>query len=79
MIRKLGSDPDKLYSYENLQFQLKKFGNFTLICAPIIISLRKNKREHVENIHKDFIDETQEEYNKEMNDLVSDLLNYKYI
>lgn len=39
MIRKLGSDPDKLYTYENLKSQLKKFGKYALVCAPMIIQI----------------------------------------
>lgn len=39
-IRKLGSNPDKLYTYENMERQLRKYGGgFLLLTAPIIIQL----------------------------------------
>lgn len=38
-IRKLGSDPDKLYTYENFENQLRKFGRYALLCAPLIIGI----------------------------------------
>lgn len=90
-ICKLGSDPTKLYSYENFQGQLRKFGDFTLLCAPLLISIRvaqpkdtnnddKNtgKREKVlANIHSN--EETQTEYSRLINELITDLVNYGYV
>lgn len=90
-IRKLGSDPTKLYSYEHFLGQLRKYGDFTLLCAPLLISIRvaqaKNatenddsigKREKVlSNIHNH--EQTQTEYSRLINDLVTDLVNYGYV
>lgn len=90
-IRKLGSDPE-LYSYETLQQQLRKFGDFTLLCAPLIISIRvaiatnssgdndgsTDKREKIlSNIHSS--GETQTEYSRLINELLIDLVNYGYV
>lgn len=90
-IRKLGSDPE-LYSYENFQHQLRRFGDFTLLCAPLIISIRvakatnssddnddsTDKREKVlSNIHSS--EETQTKYSRLINELLIDLVNYGYV
>lgn len=91
MIRKLGSDPKKLYSYENFQGQLRKFGDFTLLCAPLLISIKVaqpkdtsendeniGKREKVlANIHSN--KNTQTEYSRLINELLTDLVNYGYV
>lgn len=94
MIRKLGSDPQKLYSYENFQMQLRKFGEYALLLCPMIISVRVakatdvsnldeyaqliEKGENVDLIHK-FEGETQEEYSRLVNGIVTDLVNYGYV
>lgn len=39
-IRKLGSNPDKLYPFEHFQMQLRKFSEFALFYAPIISTFR---------------------------------------
>ncbi|XP_037052130.1 uncharacterized protein LOC119085750 [Bradysia coprophila] len=38
-IRKLGSDPDKLFSFSDLQGELKRYGRFGLILAPILLQI----------------------------------------
>lgn len=40
MIRKLGSDPDKLFSREQFQKELKKFGKFNFLMAPMWTQFR---------------------------------------
>lgn len=39
MIKSLGSDPERLFSYENLQAELKNCGNYALLLAPIVIAV----------------------------------------
>lgn len=93
-IRKLGSDPNKLYTYENFQSQLRKFGEFALLCAPLIIQLRVagakdigNLDEYAEAIEhgeeadllKPYDEQTQSEYSTLINDLVTDLVDYGYV
>lgn len=40
MIRKLGSNLDKLCTYQNLQSKLKKFGEYVLLYGLVIIQLK---------------------------------------
>lgn len=93
-IRKLGSDPNKLYSYENFRMQLRKFGEYALLMATMIISIRVAKANDVLNldefaelsengkdvelIHK-FDGKTQKEYSELVNGIVTDLIKYGYI
>lgn len=93
-IRKLGSDPNKLYTYENFQDQLRKFGDFVLFGGPGIIQQKLAKEEDVadmdeyakliekgEKAHliKPFDGQTQLEYSTLINGLVTDLVNYGYV
>lgn len=43
----LGSDPEKLFSWQSFQNQLKKLGKFALLVAPSIIGLRFANSEDV--------------------------------
>lgn len=94
MMRKLGSDPNRLYTFQDFQLQLAKFGEFALLYAPIILSIRMAKEkdianldeyaEHLENgkdvdLLYQFDDETQKIYSRLINDVVTDLVNYGYI
>lgn len=38
-IKKLGSDPEKLFTYDDLEGQLKKFGHFAFIWGPMITQM----------------------------------------
>lgn len=38
-IRQAGSDPDTLFTYENLKGQLKRFGKFALLIAPMLLQV----------------------------------------
>lgn len=71
--------------------QLRKFGDFTLLCAPIIISLRLAKTkvgsnqsdgtedEPAAHITNEYNEQSQMEYNRMINELVDDLASYGYI
>lgn len=93
-IRKLGSDPDKLYTFESLQSQLRKCGSFALLYGPMILQVRVAKACHFSDldefaeridrgedadIMKEFDDVTMAEYGTLINDVVSDLVSYGYI
>lgn len=93
-IRKLGSDPDKLYAHENFQSQLRKFGVFALFFGPIVFLGKLadpgdvlNIDEYCESIDKgidaDLINLTKErslsEYSRLVNELAADLFDYGYI
>lgn len=94
-IRKLGSDPEKLFSYDDFQRELRKFGEFPLLFGPMIIQIRIAEAadildldEYSERVDKgeldadllgDFNEENQIIYNTLINDLVNDLIKYKFI
>lgn len=93
-IRTLGSDPDKLYTFDNFQMEMKEFGEFALLTGPMIIQIRvanaKDVRDlddysdRVENgeeadLLNDFDEETQQMFSDQVNDLVADLLDYGYV
>lgn len=93
-IRKLGSDPNKLYSYETLEQQLRKFGEFALLFGPMIIQIKVANAKDIgcldeyaelvekgeePDLLKDYDEETQIEYTRLINDLFTDLVNYGYI
>ncbi|XP_031631012.1 uncharacterized protein LOC116345636 isoform X2 [Contarinia nasturtii] len=88
-IEKLGSAPEKLYTYDDFQRQLRKFGAFTVLCAPLLILLRvtkahnetstnDNDQDKRDAVFNNF-DETQKTYVKMINDLFHDLEKYGYI
>lgn len=93
-IQKLGSDPNKLYTYENLQMQMEKYSDYALLLAPMIIGIRVAKAKDVVNLDNfaemidrgedadiigQFDDETEEEFSRQINGLITDLHNYGYV
>lgn len=93
-IRKLGSDPNKLYPYTSFEQQLRKMGDFALLCGPLIIQIAVanpkdigNLDEYAELVEKgenadlvnEYDEDTQMEYTRLINDLVTDLVNYGYV
>ncbi len=38
-LTKLGSDPEKLFSFNDLQGELKRYGRFGLLLAPILLQI----------------------------------------
>lgn len=92
--RKLGSDPNRLYTYENLQMQMQKYSDYALLLTPMIIALRVAKANDVFNLDDyaemlergedadilgQFDDETQHEFSRQINGLVTDLVDYGYV
>lgn len=93
-IRKLGSDPNKLYPYASFEQQLRKMGEFALLTGPLIIQIAiaspkdvGNLDEYAEMVEKggtadlinEYDEDTQMQYTKLINDLVTDLVNYGYV
>lgn len=93
-IRKLGSDPDKMYSFQNFQDQLRKTGDFVLLCAPMLIQIRlagakdvNNLDEYAERVARgedadllnNFDEETQSAFEELVNGVVNDLFDYGYL
>lgn len=92
IVRKLGSDPNKVFPFDELQKSLKKAGKFAFVFSPILtqIMLADSKdipdldemsaamsTEDVEFV-RGFDEKTQLYYNERMNDLMSDLIEYGY-
>lgn len=93
-IQKLGSDPNKLYTYENLQDQMRKYSDYALLLTPMIIAIRVAKASNVANLDdyaeclergedadilNQFDDETQAEFSRQINGLITDLVDYGYV
>lgn len=93
-IRKLGSDPNKLYTWENLQMQMVKYSDYALVMALILIPAKVAKAKDVFNLDEyaemldrgveadifgQFDEGTQKEYSRQINGLLTDLVNYGYV
>lgn len=92
-ITKLGSDPQKLFTFENLQSKLREFGDYIVLYAPLLIQVClasgniANLDDYSERIDCDqstsFISEldnqTADEYALRINDLFTDLDSYGYL
>lgn len=93
-IQKLGSDAQKLYTFENLQTQLRKFGDYAILFASMIIQVRVAKAAHFSDLDVfaecidrdqkahvigDYDDKTLAEYTIQINDLFTDLDDYGYL
>lgn len=93
-ITKLGSDPVKLYSNEQFEKDLKKFGSYAILLSPLLIQMMLadpkniiNLDELSENISKkdgakDFItgfdEKTQTIYDERIKGLLSDIVRLGY-
>lgn len=64
LLRRLGSDPEKLFKFNDLQEQLRKFSYYGLIMAPLVITISNN-----------FDDVA---YKKRVYDVVRDFFKYGY-
>lgn len=90
-IKELGSDPDKLYPWEQLREDIEKFGRFPLIFVPMLIQLINVDHKYIADMDeycerlflgqpavliKDFDDETQASFEKILNETITDVVNY---
>lgn len=66
MVRRLGSNPDQLFTYRDLKDELLKFGEFALICTTLVNDARFDKKIH-------------DESRKFINEFVCDLFEYGYL
>lgn len=57
-IKMLGSDPDEIFTFENLQNELKKCGNYALLFAPIVIAVSTDA---ISDLDETFINTKNEE------------------
>lgn len=79
----LGSDPDKLFSFENFQDELKRFGNYPLFLGPAVIAIFTDavtfsKSGIEESSACDANDETQLRFRERINGALEDINNFGY-
>lgn len=88
-IKRLGRDPEKSFTRNDFEAQLKKFGKFAFICAPVFLLFRfadpkdiPNMDDFCENLSNndevDFFtkydDQTQQVYVEKINGLLTELV-----
>lgn len=90
----MGSDANKLFSFDDLQAQLKNFGSYALIIAPMLLNIITTKPDDIpdlDNLAEEFKDKSIEEgmkaflndsaadkYNARIRDVVQDILRLGY-
>lgn len=50
MIRRCGSDPEKLFTFENMQQQLSQFGVYGILTTPMLLSIMVSDSKELVNI-----------------------------
>lgn len=79
-IRKLGSDPDKLFTFNDLQNELRKFGRLAMLMSSNVYQARlADAGDLEETLTRDFEDDRQDLLHEVINGLFTDLSNYGYI
>lgn len=93
-VKLLGSDPDKLFSMADLQNELKKCGQYTLMIAPIGILLSQADSSRspgldelfekgTENGKVEFVaalnEDNQREYDRRLNEIYEDVIKRGYL
>lgn len=94
-VKLLGSDPEKLFTYENLQSELKRYGKFLLMLAPIMIQMFLAESSEIKNLDElsdnavkggkieslvDGISEkSQLEYDRRLNNILIDVIELGYV
>lgn len=93
-ITRLGSDPELLFTYDDLQSELKKFGDFPLALTPLIAHARITHEEEVQGLEvvadavnngvensyiRTFDNEQQREFDDLIDGLVVDLVEFGYV
>lgn len=89
-VKLLGSDPDKLFTFDDLQDELKKYGMFTLTMAPMLIQtsladsnemssfIEVNDKKAIENYEQELItglnETAQLEYARRLNEVFEDVV-----
>lgn len=92
-IRALGSDPDQLFTFDDLQSELKRFGKFAFLGTPIMLRIiladpkdirnyddMKDIKEELNNKTNYNVLDTNADavYRERMNDIICDLVDYGY-
>lgn len=93
-IERLGSDPERLFSYNDLQNELKRYGKFGVIMAPALLRVMLADPKDIRN-YEDLGSPEEEEkhvrtigisaedtliaYRKRLIDLTTDIVNFGYL
>lgn len=93
-IRRLGSDPEKLFSFGDLQSQLRKFGKYPFILGLISAPMVLPKADAIPDInqvgqnadrnnggnayYEPYDEETQSIFHRRVNDLLTDLIDFGF-
>lgn len=83
-VRSLGSDPDKLFTFQNLHDELKRCGNLTLILAPMLTEILLADSSELSNLdegdYKDFFAglSGKDQYAHRLNEVFGDVLRLGY-
>lgn len=92
-IRRLGSNPDKLFSYADFQNELKKFGNFALLMGTMMTEMMlidPNDIPNIDELSEDVAtvdknldvfkpsEERDRQYDRRINDLFNDFIEMGY-
>lgn len=93
-IKKLGSDPAKLFTFVDFQNELQRFGRFPLLTGPMLIQIMLAGPDDIQDIDeyserlskgefpdliKSYSESTKRTYTQTINNTVSDLVNYGYV
>lgn len=94
MVKSLGSDPDELFTLDNLKDELKRCGNYAFLLAPMLISVSLADSSDISNLDEmcdkiadgerrhelitGLSDKAQLEYEQRLNDTVEDLVKLGY-
>lgn len=94
MIKSLGSDPDKLFTFDNLLGEIKRYGNYGFIITPLVLPVSLADSSRIANLDevcnevidsersKELItglsDGAQIEYEKRINEVFGDLVDLGY-
>lgn len=93
MVELLGSDPNKLFTLDDLKDEMKRCGNYALLMGPIAMQFSLadsvpnldemfNKTAEGSNAHTDLItglnDKAQLQFDQRLNDFLEDILRLGY-
>lgn len=77
-IKLLGSDPEKLFTFENLKEELKRYGNFALIVTPLFILSAQIQLNETNTDETGLSEINQMEYDRRINGLLEDVIELGY-
>lgn len=80
-IRLLGSDPEELFTFDNLLDEMKKCGTYALLVVPMhlqIAAADKSPKVNENDSTKDVSGNVDEEYKTKVNEIIGDIVDLGY-